>query len=359
MAIVVTSIISLIFALLFFFIKGKNNSSLILSFFFFVWSIVFISLFVATEKEIVAFKDVVVNAFALLFFPFFVALPPLVFIYTSSYLKNKVLDILPHFYIPLLVFLINTFSFLYFNFSNDNSSFLYEVCENVMTYTNYLVVLFVFPISNVFYLVKSVRLISKTKLVNKDVYLNFKWITFFVWSYLLLILFLFVAQSKIFTNVFQITFVWFIGLYFSALAYYGYKIERQKLDINLPEANFDNDLDVFDLIDKRLMHLIENEKIFLDTKLTIKKLARNANTNEKYLSNLLNKRYNKNFATFINHYRIEHAKLILLDNEYSNYTIESLATLVGFNSKSVFNATFKKATKVTPSVYRINKKGAN
>jgi AraC-like DNA-binding protein len=359
MVIIITSLISLIFAFLFFFLKGKKNSSGTLSVFYFIWSVVFLCLFVATEEKIVRFNETTVNAFALLFFPFFIALPPLVYIYTSEYLKSKLNEILPHLYISISVLLINLFSFLYFNFSEDNTSFLYEVCENVMTYTNYLVVLFIFPISNVFYLVKSFKLVSKVRKDNNKVdFFNFKWITFFVWSYLLLILFLFVAQSKIFSNVFQITFVWFIGLYFTILAFYGYKTEKNSIH-NLEDVNLDNELDILEAIDERLKVLIENNKVFLDPDLTIKKLARHANTNEKYLSNLLNNKYNKNFATFINYYRIEYAKIVLLDNEYSNYTIESLAFLVGFNSKSVFNATFKKATNITPSVYKLNKKGAN
>jgi AraC-like DNA-binding protein len=58
-----------------------------------------------------------------------------------------------------------------------------------------------------------------------------------------------------------------------------------------------------------------------------------------------------NFVTFINSYRIEEAKIILLSNKHSNYTIEAISEIVGFNSKSAFNNAFKNRVGVTPSDY--------
>jgi len=58
-----------------------------------------------------------------------------------------------------------------------------------------------------------------------------------------------------------------------------------------------------------------------------------------------------NFVTFINSYRIEEAKKILISNNYSNYTIEAVSEIVGFNSKSAFNNAFKKKVGITPSDY--------
>ena len=100
---------------------------------------------------------------------------------------------------------------------------------------------------------------------------------------------------------------------------------------------------------------LEVDKIFLQPNLDVKTLAKELETNEKYLSQLINKKYNVNFSNFINDHRIEYSKKILLDQKYSNYTVEAIGNLSGFNSKSGFNATFKKHTGLTPTDY---KKGA-
>lgn len=102
---------------------------------------------------------------------------------------------------------------------------------------------------------------------------------------------------------------------------------------------------------ENIIHLFEKEKIYLNN-ITIHDIAKRLNTNEKYISQTININLNKNFYNFVNSYRIEAAKKILMDKKYENYTIEALAKEVGFNSRSSFNVTFKKCTGLTPSEYK-------
>ena len=46
------------------------------------------------------------------------------------------------------------------------------------------------------------------------------------------------------------------------------------------------------------------------------------------------------------------AQKLLLSKEGDIYTIEAIANKVGFHSKSSFNSSFKKITKITPSEFR-------
>ena len=96
--------------------------------------------------------------------------------------------------------------------------------------------------------------------------------------------------------------------------------------------------DISDKINK----LIFDEKPYLDPKITIYQLAKMLDTNEKYLSNYLNETHHLNFYNYINQFRIEYAKELLVDPIHENYTIETIANLSGFHSKSSFNAAFKK-----------------
>jgi AraC-like DNA-binding protein len=59
-----------------------------------------------------------------------------------------------------------------------------------------------------------------------------------------------------------------------------------------------------------------------------------------------------NFSDFINQHRIEEMKIRLTDNRYHHFKIEQIAFDTGFNSKSTFQAAFKKFTGLTPSEYR-------
>ena len=55
------------------------------------------------------------------------------------------------------------------------------------------------------------------------------------------------------------------------------------------------------------------------------------------------------FFEFIADYRIRQAEKILSNPEKINLIIEEVAEMVGYNSKSTFNAAFKKRTGLTPS----------
>jgi AraC-like DNA-binding protein len=59
-----------------------------------------------------------------------------------------------------------------------------------------------------------------------------------------------------------------------------------------------------------------------------------------------------NFYDFINEYRIEEVKEQLLNPKNNILTNVAVAYDSGFNSKSTFNALFKKYVKMTPKDYK-------
>lgn len=100
---------------------------------------------------------------------------------------------------------------------------------------------------------------------------------------------------------------------------------------------------------EKLKDLIENQKIYLDEKLTLRKLANQLSIREDQVSYIINHKFKQTFFSYINFYRVEEAK-ILLKNRGVN--ILNIAFSVGFQSKSAFNSIFKKYTKMTPSEYQ-------
>ncbi|MCB1050841.1 MAG: helix-turn-helix transcriptional regulator [Acidobacteria bacterium] len=91
---------------------------------------------------------------------------------------------------------------------------------------------------------------------------------------------------------------------------------------------------------------------FLKPDLTLAELAEQLGLSARNLSHILNARFQQNFSDFINSWRVELAKRYFSDPEHQGQNISEIMYAVGFNSKSVFNATFKRKTGLTPSAYR-------
>jgi len=98
----------------------------------------------------------------------------------------------------------------------------------------------------------------------------------------------------------------------------------------------------------RLLAFISEHKAYLNPELSLRELAAQIDMHPNHLSWILNNSIGKNFNEFINHYRIEAFKSIAGARENRNLTIEGLAYESGFNSKTVFNTYFKRATGLTP-----------
>jgi AraC-like DNA-binding protein len=103
---------------------------------------------------------------------------------------------------------------------------------------------------------------------------------------------------------------------------------------------------------KRLLQLMETEKPYLDSDLTISKVAEKLSIPAPHLSQTINERLNQNFIDFINTYRVAEAKRRLVDPSRKHYSVLAVAEEVGFNSKSSFNSVFKKHVRMTPSEFR-------
>jgi len=102
----------------------------------------------------------------------------------------------------------------------------------------------------------------------------------------------------------------------------------------------------------KLSQMMEETKPYLNPDLTIRELAENLGIHSKYLSQVINSRFRQNFFDFINTYRINEARRIMDSSASERKTIQEILYAVGYNSKSAFNASFKKATGLTPTQYR-------
>lgn len=100
----------------------------------------------------------------------------------------------------------------------------------------------------------------------------------------------------------------------------------------------------------KLLQFMQSEKPYLDSNLSLPDLALKVGLAPRSLSELINNAFSVHFFDFINSYRVEEAKRLLLESP--SEPIISILFDAGFNTKSSFNAAFKKHAEITPSQYR-------
>ena len=102
----------------------------------------------------------------------------------------------------------------------------------------------------------------------------------------------------------------------------------------------------------KLKAYMEAEDPYLNPALTLRGLANQLSIHPNQLSRLLNENIGKNFNEYINQMRIEHFKELVVDPANSHISLIGLAYESGFNSKTVFNTTFKKMVGMTPGAFQ-------
>ena len=106
---------------------------------------------------------------------------------------------------------------------------------------------------------------------------------------------------------------------------------------------------------KRLYRLLEQEmkrnKPYRNPNLKVADLAVAIGTTSHSLSYLFNQYLEKNYYDYINEYRVEEFKSLILKDEYAKYTLTAMAEYCGFSSRASFFRTFKKLAGITPNEY--------
>jgi len=109
--------------------------------------------------------------------------------------------------------------------------------------------------------------------------------------------------------------------------------------------------DLQDELLQKILTLMEDHATFCDTDFSVDRLAELVQSNQKYVSQVINNVLKKNFRSFLNGYRIREAQLIFSEPDVRRYTIESVALRVGFKSRNAFREAFKEITGVSPNFY--------
>lgn len=111
--------------------------------------------------------------------------------------------------------------------------------------------------------------------------------------------------------------------------------------------------ELFNLYVDKLNTYMENEKPYLEFDVSLQDLSDKLFISARNISHVINKKYQRNFYDFINHYRLELVKQYLKE---SKSPIKEIMYDSGFSNKATFNSIFKKNTGLTPTQFRERQK---
>jgi AraC-like DNA-binding protein len=107
-----------------------------------------------------------------------------------------------------------------------------------------------------------------------------------------------------------------------------------------------------DELAEKITSLMKDKKLYLNDELSLEDLASELYIHKNYISYVINEAFEMNFYNYINTYRIEDAKRMLLDKSFDNLSIEGIAKSCGYKSRNVFYPVFKKFEGVTPLEFK-------
>lgn len=102
---------------------------------------------------------------------------------------------------------------------------------------------------------------------------------------------------------------------------------------------------------RSLERLFQEKSVYKDNLLTKKKVADLLDSNQTYLSQLINEQTGLTFTQYINGYRIKEA-VRLLSDPHCDTPLKALASALGFNSMTTFYHLFQNEIGMTPAQYR-------
>lgn len=103
---------------------------------------------------------------------------------------------------------------------------------------------------------------------------------------------------------------------------------------------------------ERIRQGMEVQHLYLKHTLNIEEFAKQVGIHYREVSAIINKHFDTNFFEFVNSYRVNKAKQMLLDPKFADTTILDILLESGFNSKSSFHRFFKRYVGMSAADYR-------
>jgi AraC-like DNA-binding protein len=144
--------------------------------------------------------------------------------------------------------------------------------------------------------------------------------------------------------------------------FYGIPVREndieQKINIEITQIQTEKFIDAskknqasFKLLSENILAYFENEKPYLDPSFNLTSLASSLNVPQHHISYCFSDFIDTSFTKLRASKRIEYAKSLLLQGITKDFTIDKVAEMSGFSSRSTFFSTFKEYTGLTPTEF--------
>ncbi len=104
---------------------------------------------------------------------------------------------------------------------------------------------------------------------------------------------------------------------------------------------------------QKIMAKFVVEKKYKDPTYSAQQLAKDLETNSRYISAVINLRFQDNYSQMVNEFRVKDAMYMLKDQHSNRMSMEEVANQVGFANRQSFYAAFYKRTGCTPREFRL------
>jgi len=262
---------------------------------------------------------------------------PSIWLYTY-YLKSATSSIKPkdllHFMPFMIAFCASPF------IPNDGTSDLFS-----WFYDGTILSMFIYTISSLRWNWNSNTITAKSKRVRS-------WLSFFLIANLILVIIYWLA-SKFIASFYEGISICFslVVVLCSIRALRNpslFKVDKEKY------SNSNVTSTVAYNLSQKLEELMKRDQPFLDPEMNLGKLSVLLDCSSKELSQVINQKFNINYAQYIVQYRLEESKRRLIDEKHAHLSIAAIAHDSGFNSISSFNSQFKRIVGMTAKEYRMN-----
>ena len=383
--IVYTSSLIILLSILISIFNGKaNKNAYLLSAYFIIFSIYPLTY----HFTFFSTNDFLLAIIFYQFSPLYFVAGPLLYFYIKGTLRDKIEWKWIHLFhlLPFIVSIINVIPYLFSSFSHklEFAHLIHQNTENLkkLEYNWFIpktTGLILRPISVGIYIIASFyqiyRAIKYYRQENRQFQLIIRWLC------VLLIIssgFMFVygyagnitRQNDIkiaFSNIERINYIiggLFIIFPISILMFpqilYGIPI-REKVRSNKPlKENLskkkyidqpNKNYEAFKMLSNRIIEYFDNEMPYLKQDFSLTDLAAALNCPQHHISYCFSDFLEISFTKLRASRRVEHAKSLLLKGVTKKYSMEKVAAMSGFSSRSSFFSTFKEYTGLTPSEF--------
>jgi AraC-like DNA-binding protein len=322
------------------------------------------------------------------FSPLYFVGGPLLYFYVKGTLRDKIEWKWIHLFhlLPFIVFFINVIPYLFSSFSHKLAfaHLIHQNAENlkILEYNWFIpktAGLILRPISVGIYIIASFyqiyRAIKYYRQEGRQFQLIIRWLSLLlIISTAFMIVYGYaenIARQNDIKTTFSILkkinyvigglfFVFPISILIFPQILYGIPIReriRSKKPLNdplntkkyIPESNKNHE--AFKILSNRIIEYFDNEMPYLKQDFSLTVLAAALNCPQHHISYCFSDFLEISFTKLRASRRVEHAKTLLLKGVTKKYTMEKVAAMSGFSSRSTFFSTFKEYTGLTPSEF--------